>query len=304
MAKKPQTPGKALGGGSACFREDGTFTKNACDALRTAAKKLAATSSKITSTTEDRDAWLKEFPTIKSQTEKKDRAVQIVEAIASLKLLRAEKIKMGGTLGRIVAGIDAGQFNVEMSPKEIIDQAREGGGREDDDEEDGEGGEDEKPTDQQNLKFTGHGDASAGHGWHDQWKAYPAVWGEREWPVVNAHISKVHDLKAGTMVVGTPAAFARFLRVSFEKLKTTEDRRGILPAAPEWFWDGIMELVARHAACELYGRGEASSEKVAAEMLEDLQKAADKDVDAWLHLVGGKGSLLNHTINNTAKAAV
>jgi hypothetical protein len=84
MAKKPQTPGKALGGGKSCFNPDGTYTKNGCDALRLAAKKLAAATSKIQSITEDRDAWLKDYPTLKGK-EREQRAVQIVDAITGLK---------------------------------------------------------------------------------------------------------------------------------------------------------------------------------------------------------------------------
>lgn len=300
MAKKPQNPGKALGGGTSCFQPDGTYTKNGCDALRLAAKKLAAATSKIQSITEDRDAWLKDYPTLKGK-EREQRAVQIVDAITGLKQYRAEKLKYGGTLGRIVAGLDAGQFNTEMSPKEIVEQAREGGGREDEDDEDG--GEEEGGSDQTTLTFTRNGAASCGAGWQENWKAYPQIFGEREWGVCYAHVSKLHDLKLGTMAVGTPAALARYIRGMFKKLKSTKDRMEILPHAPEWFLDALRELLARHAVCELNGKGEVGAEKAAAEMFEELTAAFDADPDAFLHIAGGKNSLLEMTINRAGKKA-
>lgn len=300
MAKRPQTPGKALGGGTSCFQPDGTYTKNGCDALRLAAKKLAAAISKIAGLTADRNAWRKEFPTLKGE-KRKDKAVQIVEAENSLKLYRDERVMYGGTLGRIIAGLDEGRFNVDMKPAEIVDDAREGGGPSSDDEEDDE--EEEGGSDQPPLSFTGHGAASCGDGWQENWRAYPQIFGEREWPVVYNHVTKLHDLKLGTLLVGTPAALAKYIAGMFKKLKTTKDRMEILPHAPEWFLDALRELLARHAMCELRGKGEAASEKAAAEMFEDLMVAFDADPDAFLHLAGGKNSLLEMTINRSGKKA-
>jgi len=296
MAKKPPKPSKpaeALNGGRTSFNEDGTFPPVVCMALRLATKNYNATISKIERTTADRDALLLEVQELDAGTKNRQESCEeIVDSMLKLKGLRADRIRYGSVFAKLIEKADKGEVDVALSAKEIINNL---------DGED-EGGDEDSEPERKPLKFTGHGKAMADAGWRDQWEAYPAVFEGREWPVVHAHIQKIHELRLGNMMVGHPAAFPRWLLGSFKKAATTEDRKNLLPGAPDWFWDGIRQLVAAHATCELAGQGVPEREQQSASMLADLAACADHDVDAWLAVCGGKDSPLNRAINTSAKA--
>jgi len=62
--------------------------------------------------------------------------------------------------------------------------------------------------------------------------------------------------------------------------------------------------MAEHLQLTLSGRGTVQAEQAAAEMLQALTSAADKDVDAWLVVAGGKDSTLNKAILRDGRRAV
>lgn len=300
MAKKPPKPtqpaaGEALNGGRTSFNEDGTFPKAVCDALRLATKNYNATISKIERATADRDALMQEVVELEGGTkERRESCEEIVDNILKLKSLRADRIRYGSVFAKLIEKADKGEVDVTLTAKQIVNNL-------DDADDEGEGDDDDG---QMPLKLTGHGKVFADDGWDKQHDAYPQVWGNREWPTVYAHVQKLHDLKLGNMMVGTPAAFAKFIAGSFMNLKRSEDRRNILPGAPDWFWVGVFQLVSGHATCELAGAGDEARETQAANMLTHLTNAADTDPDAWLAICGGKDSAANKAINQVAKKAV
>lgn len=302
MAKKPPKPnkpptGQALNGGQTSFNEDGTFPKAVCDALRLATKNYNATISKIERATADRDALMQEVVELDAGTkERRESCEEIVDNILKLKSLRADRIRYGSVFAKLIEKADKGEVDVTLTAKQIVNDLNDADDEGDDESDDVPG--------QMPLKLTGHGSVFADDSWAKQHEAYPQVWGGREWPVVYAHVQKIHDLKLGNMMVGHPAAFAKYIAGSFKKLTNSSDRKNILPGAPDWFWEGVFQLVAAHARCELAGAGEEARESQAAVMLGDLQVAADHDPDAWLDLVGGKDSPINRAINQTARQAV
>jgi len=128
--------------------------------------------------------------------------------------------------------------------------------------------------------------ASPDQTWYHQHEAYGRFWAKgeapREWGIVKGHTDKLVALEPSG---GSPLKFASWLLAAFKKNKTTKERVAAVPGAPTWFYTGVFDCMAHHAAVT------DETEIMDASRLADLLKeCATVDVDAFLDLCGGRES--------------
>lgn len=281
---------KALRGGKSSFDEKGAFAANVCGALRKITHQYDQVVSRIASTTEDRDAWQKEFAEEKKgSTRHQELGVKYSQAVLDLKKLRSQKQSLGAAYGRVVRKADANEIDPEMTVDQILDDAtaeQEG----DDDEE-----EDQTPQ----MRLLGTHNVKATDGWRDQYKACPQAFEGREWPLVHDQISKLLSVSKeiwGRAALMSPLELALAIPTAFARSATTKSRKGIFPPMTDWALAGVAELMDRHARMELGAKGDAEAESNASRIEAALRDAADKDPDAFVHLFG-KDSRVNRLVS-------
>lgn len=127
--------------------------------------------------------------------------------------------------------------------------------------------------------------AAPGALWYAQHEAYPHFWAKkgetpREWGIVKQHVDKLVGIDSES-----PLKFASWLLMAFKENKSTKERVAALPSAPTWFYTGVFDCMAHHAA------GTDETEILDASWLADLLKeCATVDIDAFLDLCGGRES--------------
>lgn len=284
MAKKPA---RALTGGGACFREDGSFTKSVCQALQLTQQKFATVCSKIQTRTSDRDAWKQEIPKMKAKSpERQARSEQFTNALFDLEQLRKEKTKLGSLFSQIVKGANENEFSATMTAEEIVEAAQSG---KDPDPADAEEGDDDEGEEPDQLKIQGSEQVRPDSLFSDWAKAYPAFFGDRELGAIKPHLDKLFDPDRCS-----PWKLGRWLAEQFGIHKKSKDRQELLEGPP-WFKDGLFACLALACTGETC-KGEVGGEEAAAQLLGWMGVCASKDIEAWLNISGGKDGPANKAL--------
>lgn len=278
---------KALAGGAAAFGTFGEWTPNVCGAIRMATEKYAATVSKIRNIEDDQKAGLKEMDKLKKGSDESlKRGEQIARGLIQLKLLRAERTRIGSLVPLIVTRADKGDFDGTMTPQAIFDAVVEANDEDDTEEDAGEVRGQMKLAPQTitpHLRFTFYV------------KHLPDAFGEHGLPQIDAQLDKYDKL------AGSPLGFVTYLNSVFRDKKRTTKGRTEAFFGPEWFRDGIRACLVAAATAALC-KGDNEGEQEAARIVELLTQCAELDIDAWLAIAGGKDSPLNK-ITLTKKTA-
>jgi hypothetical protein len=292
---KPRTTApapKALRGGRSSFNEDGS----PCLAVWKALCKIKEDSERVTTQLQnrlqDRKALDEELNDMSEGDEGYDeKAAEHFKITKKITQLRAQRDQFVARYSRIIDLTNENKIGVDDTPKQIFTMA--------DEESEEEDNEDDAPGQLKLAAQTpGASDVFELHAMHTD------AFGSREFAQVKTHLSKLNATTAdigGTQASISPLRLAAWIQKQFAKLKTTEDRREIFPKWPDWFHDGLMNTLARCASgAEAKGNQQAVIDSGA--MLMALTDAAKRDVEAWLHLVGGKDTKLNHAIIAASKA--
>lgn len=303
--KNPRTPTtaptpKALRGGASSFNEDGSWPKPVCDAIRHIKSQSDRVSLKLENATTRRNALKKEIVEKgEKHAQHADLCVDLVKQLTTIDKCRAELAAFVGSYANMVQLADEGELDLEADPKILAKQAIEY--RKDDDEDDEE--DDDAKSGQ--LKLTQTHQPGPNESFETHAMQTPGAFGGRDFDTIKPHLQHLNSVTAetkGTQAWITPLRLARWIEKQFAHHKTTENRREIFPKMPEWFRDSILGIVARCATGEI-NKGHEGEEVDAGTILNALTNAAAKDVEAWLHLVGGKTADINKTILATAKAS-
>lgn len=121
---------------------------------------------------------------------------------------------------------------------------------------------------------------------------------------VKTHLAVLEQMNWGVVPVGNPVALAGYMNTQFHRIAhadpsaATESRAGIMPKSPEWFMDGLWDLMLAALKGELGDGSEAQT--LEAENVENAFRAMmEKDIEAWILLVG-RDSDLNKHLNKAA----
>lgn len=294
--KEPRTTapaGKALRGGISSFNADGS----PCLAVWKALTKIKDDSDRVTSQLENR---IKDRKAIEEELDEMsegdngfdEKAAEHYKVSKKISGLRAQRDQFIARYGRIIELTIANKIGVDATPKEIFSMTDAEEEEEEDDDAPGQ------------LKLSGAHQPGANESFETHAMQTPGAFGGRDFETIKPHLHHLNGVTAetkGTQASTTPLRLARWIEKQFSHHKTTENRREIFPKMPEWFRDAILGIVARCATGEI-NKGNELEEVDAGTILLALQNAATKDVEAWLHLVGGKTAEINKTVLNSAKA--
>jgi hypothetical protein len=296
--KEPRTTAptpKALRGGVSSFNEDGS----PCLAVWKALTKIKDDSDRVTSQLEnrlkDRKALEKELEEMSESDDGYDeKAAEHYKVDRKISGLRAQRDQFIARYGRIIELTNENKIGTDATPKEIFSMA-DSKDEEEDDEEEGKTGQ---------LKLSGAQRPGAAAEFETHAMQTPDAFGGREFGQIKPHLTTLNTTTAdikGTLASITPLRLASWIQKRFAQLKTTEDRREIFPKWPAWFHDGVMGILAECASGQR-SHGDKQATVDAGAMLMALSDASKRDVEAWLHICGGKDAPLNKTILAAAKA--
>lgn len=121
---------------------------------------------------------------------------------------------------------------------------------------------------------------------------------------VRAQFAKIEDLRFGVMPVDNPLVLAGYIRFEFERISAkdssdaTKQRESILPAAPEWFIDGLWRLMddAVRADGEIHDPENEAHSTDSESTARNLADAARRDPHAWCNLIGGSDAPVNKAV--------
>lgn len=284
---------KALRGGVSSFNADGS----PCLAVWKAICKIKDDCDRVTSQLQnrlaDRKAAEEELDEMaEGDPGYDDLAAECWKLNKKIIGLRAQRDQFSSRYSRIVELANENKIGVDDTPKQIFAMADEEPEEEDEDEKTGQ------------LKLTGAKRPGASEEFEHHAMQTPDAFGGREFGQIKPLLAQLNVITAdikGTAAGTTPLRLASWIQKRFGQLKKTEERREIFPKWAPWFHDAIMGILAECASGQR-AQGDKQATVDAGAMLMALGDAAKRDVEAWLHIVGGKDAPLNKTILAAAKA--
>ena len=272
--------GPALKGGVSSFNADGSWPKAVCDAIRMVKGDSDKNTVKLTNAEKTRNALKKDLLEMaENHAEYAEKCVRFVKQLRIIEKCREDRDNYVAAYSNVIELADSNELDPEMDAKALVKRAIEMQAEEDEEDEDGHQGK---------LPIGTPCGPSAD--WKSQFEAMPGSFGDREWGIVKGHIDKLPEKAAES-----PLRLARWLAAGFSEVKETANRRELLKLTPAWLIDGVRSILARQAAGEISTR-DGTDVTDSADMLIAFRRCAQVDVDAWLHIAGGKESALNKVV--------
>lgn len=247
------------------------------------ARKQAATANRKAAF-EDRDAIETEIDEM--GTEARDartdeylrRCADLREVLTKIDGLDLTIKQCVNAYDRVASDCEQGTFAfAELTIDELLDEAtKKGGGQ--------------MTLDQ----AEGTGRPGVGAAWRQLYRS--AMFGGKEWAKAAPFFDRIGELKSGVVPCDTPLVFADYIREQFAGLLESGSRSSLLPKAPEWFRDGLGNLMAAAIRGEFDEEGNEEHEADRTSMCARLSDADDKDSDAFVKLVGGPDSPWNKAL--------